>query len=98
MATLMLSSHSAANASTHAETTFRFLLPALDVRQTHLAAFGPEGAAPCFDDLNVTSNSACQYALDLLLQRQSDGNDFYCSFQCRCLVSLKDPLGLSKRC
>lgn len=43
MATALLGAHGHASVATHAETTFRFLLPALDMRQTHLAAFGPEG-------------------------------------------------------
>lgn len=45
MATAMLGSSSAASTSAHADTTFRFLLPALDARQTQLAQFGTTGAA-----------------------------------------------------
>lgn len=44
MATAMLGSSSAASASAHADMTFRFLLPALDARQTQLAQFGATGA------------------------------------------------------
>ncbi len=44
MAAALLGAHGHASVATHAETTFRFLLPALDMRQTHLATFGPEGA------------------------------------------------------
>ena len=44
MATAMLGSNSAASASAHADMTFRFLLPALDARQTQLAQFGATGA------------------------------------------------------
>ncbi len=49
MATAMLGSSSAASTSAHADTTFRFLLPALDARQTQLAQFGTTGAAHFVD-------------------------------------------------
>lgn len=36
MVASLIDSNSPAVAATHAEATFRFLLPALDIRQTHL--------------------------------------------------------------
>lgn len=45
MTSAMLGSNSAGSASAHAEMTFRFLLPALDSRQTQLSNYGTLGTA-----------------------------------------------------